>query len=247
MLRNKYYQREKHWLAVERRLDELDPRAMIWVPLEKPVFAGWDIHVTLSESGKRRKDAQKLIDVLNVLGVGPEKPRFIRQMRYIRIIRRFQHKYNQIETQWTDVLWHPLKSLFNRQISKQEYHNLKDDLKPYFRSARTRLWNEEVTHYYLENFPVYELQIKAVKAYNAFIGHLQGHIVSEYNVLRRWLWHEAQAPIYASLHGHIHQRWDYNSGLKSRWKAACKQMRTVREIEDIEHIEESFHLYKKYR
>ena len=81
MKRDKYFEAEKRWLALDRRLDELQPytnrwrgyrsntrwddRYVLWEPLEKPVFAGWDVSVTLSESGLRRRDAVQLLSILN--------------------------------------------------------------------------------------------------------------------------------------------------------------------------------------
>lgn len=110
MQRDKYFEREKEWLRVSRRVDELYPyryprnqgwrwRNILykeesyihWEPLEKPVFAGWEVWVTLSEERMRSRDAEDLLKVIDVLGLS--KPQFWRHQPDIRILRVNRYKY----------------------------------------------------------------------------------------------------------------------------------------------------------
>lgn len=207
----------------------------MWEPLEKPVFAGWDMWVTLSESGRRRRDAEKLLQVLSYLGAS--KPTFTREVRYIRLARKVAYRYAEVESAWApsggpQYIYYPLKGLFNRTLTREVYTSMPDDLKPYFNRSTKHHWNgSEYYEYHLDwKFPVYELILRCKKSYNNFIGHLYGDEIGEYNRLNRWLWHEAQIKPYKALYGHVgYKKWYekkyQKGGCRSRWNAACKELK----------------------
>lgn len=274
---DKFTEAKKQYLAAQSRLDELEPykyrgghyrfgslaqrsKHILWVPLDKPQFIGWNIWVALSESGLRRRDAVKLLTVLNLLKVGKENPNFIRDSAIVRVIRTSDHKYITIQRKWRyrknshTSYTHTVDVLFNRTISDSVYDRLSDDLKGYFSKTRIKdYWgNREQYEYTLDwNFPTYELEVKVEKAYNRFIGHLYGDQIGEYDKLSRWLWHEAQAPIRTSL-GHDSGRWRDKTGrgISCRWKSALSEVTMValtdpEYIEHIEDIEYKYGLYSK--
>lgn len=257
MLRNKHFYKEKEWRQLDRRMDELynykyasrwgriwhrhgvgnnPDQYMLWVPLEKPVFAGWEVWVTLGEAGLRRRDAPKILDVLKVLRVGEDNAHHISNSRSIRIIRDGKHSYVRIEGSWRSrynkrkwgYAW-GLEQLFNKKITAHQYANLKDDLKPYF-SPNWYDWDtwykhvkksdKPVSYTLNEAFPKYELIIKVKKSYNTYIGHLYGDEIGEYEKLHRYLWSEQCAPQRKAVGYHSRdwrdRRW--TSSLKRAWR-----------------------------
>lgn len=218
--------------------------------------------VTLTEAGMRRRDAPKLLAVLQALGV--DQPRFVRESRYIRIVRHAQHDYKRVEMAWTTkrggYYWYPLQPLFNRTITERDYKALPGDIKPYFNRyvERSRWGGAETVEYHLDwhnQFPSYELTIKTQKTYNTFIGHLYGDQIGEYKKLHDWCWHESQASVRKAL------GWDntsyrdcFHRGIKTRWASACKELRNT-PIHSLSEewgadefeaaIERKYHLYNK--
>ncbi len=215
----------------------------------------------LSEAGMRRRDAPKLLAVLQALGV--DKPVFVRESRYIRIVRIANHNYKRVEMAWTTrnggYYWYPLRPLFNHTITEREYTALVGDLKPYFSKhvERNRWGGTDKVEYHLDSykFPMYELTIKTKKSYNTFIGHLYGDEIGEYKKLHDWLWHESQAHVRKIL-GWDGGRWrdSFHRGIKTRWTAACKELRNtpIHSLSETDgadefeaYIERRYHLYDK--
>ena len=280
MQRNKYYEREKEWLAVQRRADELQPykdgghwsrrrrhgwmlepgtEYILWEPLEKPVFAGWDMWVTLGEPGLRRRDAARMLDVLRYLGA--DKPAFIREVKYLRLARRAGYRYPAVEIAWTPpggkpYIYYPLGHLFNRKVDEKTYMSMPVDIKCYFeRSARYNRWSgkDDIEYHLGWRFPTYELVVKTRKAYNTHIGHLYGDQIGEYEKLNAWLYHESQMSAYASIYGKIGRYRDcFHRGIKTRWASACKELRGIVHslseecADEFEmHVERKYHLHNK--
>lgn len=256
MLRNKYFEREKEWRRADKRADELSDykwairysryghssyqkrldEHILWVPLEKPVFAGWEVWIELSEAGKRRRDAPRLMEIINLLGVGESNTRFISNSRQIRLIRAENHSYVRIEGRfrgrykrrgWVDH--YGLERIFLRSISKQTYNNLSADLKTFFYADWYEKWkNQPITTYHLNReFPLYELVFKVKKSYNTFVGHLYGDKIGEYEKLRDWLWsyetvHERKNIGYHESENRQWRRW--NSSLKRGWRDTMHEL-----------------------
>jgi hypothetical protein len=231
---------------------------MYWEALEKPVFAGWDVHVTLSPSGMRRRDAGELLGVLDILQAS--RPVFWRNARYVRAVRRGKYLYKDVEREFYANKWglyHSSGRLFSRSIDERTYDGLSGTYKKYFEKQRVsgNFWRPDYWEYHLKwEFPTYELIVKVQKSYNTFIGHLYGDEIGEYNKLHQWLWHEAQAPTRKRLGWNIGYRRDsFHRGIKTRWAAACKELIRIPlqnsqewgayEFED--YIDRRYHLHDK--
>lgn len=214
MLRDKYFEKDKALRRIERRLDELQPykyaprsrwynmyhqggasKYMLWLPLEKPIFAGWDVSAGLTADALRRRDAMDLLAIIGVLGI--DKPGFIREVKYIKLTRQVDYKWSMTETLWCNrwnqyaQLPYWLKHLFNRQITEAQYNKL-GYLQKYFDVyTRQQSWGGELKEIYLNGrFPTYTLVLKAKKSYNTYIGHLYGDEIGEYEKLHEKLWNE---------------------------------------------------------
>lgn len=273
---DKHTQKEKKWLAVKQRVDELTPytqyyrgyrnktryadnQFILWLPLEKPVFAGWETWVTLSASARNRRDAPRLLAAIHAIGI--DKPLFFKQVRSIRLLRDANYKYEQVKSTWpraphTTWVHHSFEPLFRNRITEKVYNGLAPDIKPYFepRITPNEQTKKETSYYILAWFPSHELVFKVKKSYNTFVGHLYGDEIGEYTKLRRWLWHAAQAPERTSLNGG-ENRWreSFCKGIKRRWAAACRELckcpsrHLIKdEVDDfIDTIEHKYRLYNK--
>ncbi len=274
---DKYTERKKKWLAADKRTDELQPytsrwrgyrsnvrwddQYILWEPLEKPIFAGWDMWVALGEPGLRRRDAKRMLQVLSYLGV--DKPSFIREVKYLKLARKAGYKYPAVQIAWTPprgsgVVYYGLERLFNRKITEKVYMSMPSDIKPYFeRSARYNKWtgNDDVEYYLGWRFPTYELVIKTRKAYNTHIGHLYGDQIGEYTKLYQWCWHKTQSPIRRQLGYDCERGRDcFHRGIKTRWASACNELRSMPihslseewGADEFEmHVERKYHLHNK--
>lgn len=245
MQRDKYFEAEKKWLRVEKECDELAPYArryyskyksgevlekhILWEPLEKPVFAGWEVSVGLCESGARRRDAADIIAVLDALGA--TKPLFWRKSRYLSILRRHKYVYKSIDREFLGKWYnqyHITGQLFNRKLDEKHYNGLNAHLKSYFDyyiEPATK-WRPEYKVYYLDSkFPTYELVLKVKKSYNTYIGHLYGDKIGEYEKLHRWLYSHEQMKVYSNVYGATGDyRQCFNTTIKRSWSNACKAL-----------------------
>lgn len=136
--------KEKKWLAVQRRCDELLPYArryifnsdtlnqhILWEPLEKPVFAGWDISVGLSDERMRFIDAPDILAILDILGIS--KPCFYKEKWYIQDLRKNNYDYIRVSRRkyhWSS--WGgKAEKIFNRTISEKQFNSLNPHLKTF--------------------------------------------------------------------------------------------------------------------
>lgn len=242
MLRNKYFEREKEWLKVSKKVDELQPYThipwrmrngfevksdyIIWEALEKPVFAGWEVWVTLSESRMRSKDAEDLLKVIDIIGLS--KPQFWRHQLDIKTIRRYNHRYIQCINALYKRHHYPISQPFSiHSITESQYKSL-GHLQKYFDryDYPGDNWKPAYKEYRLNwSFPRYELIFKIKKSYNTYIAHLYGDKIGEYEKLHRWLYHNNQIHAYANIYGEVGRyRDDRRRSIKCNWRNATKKL-----------------------
>lgn len=201
---------------------------ILWEPLEKPQFAGWELHIRLSEEGNKRPDAFALHTVLACLGA--HEPRFTKKVKHIKLIRSASHNYRRAEVAWfrtqghyaVDLPWH-----LNNRITTAEYNRLGPQTQKYFYKDVKLIYGIEDITYVLDRwkFPIHELVIKVKKSYDNFIGHLYGDQIGEFDRLYDWLYSAATRGARKRL-GHDLNRWrDFTGiGIRGQWKAACKEI-----------------------
>lgn len=217
--RNNYWREHKGMLHMKRRSEELWKlsRQVEKVPLEKPQFAGWEISITLTESGKRRKDAHILEKIMEILGL--TKPRFTKNVKFIKDIRN--NKYSVSSLYNTKMSYsHNVGSLNNRHIRYNEYHNLPENLRSYFYpNPYYKYSNYDKPYYRVEqNFPFYECRLKVTKSYYNFRGIPNSEAISEEQKLDNKMEHMC---FWAKMGCRNNYGKKYNTRLRGRSKSLC--------------------------
>lgn len=167
MLRNHKEEKLKELRRLHRHRDEMWElgRKVEYITLEKPQFCGWNISVDFTQDVKRRKDINVLEAVLDRLTL--RKPRFTRRVKYIKLIRRENYKYDTLNFKYLDYI---LDGLYNRYINKYTYHNAPPSVKHYFKEVKDG-WSKRYGDYELNRdlwrnpFPFEKLRLKVSKAY----------------------------------------------------------------------------------
>lgn len=232
MLRN---QREERLKLIRRENDRLEElRILAWeehkVALEKPRFAGWEVHLELSESGKRRRDAA---DILYLLGLfHMNTPHFVRNLTTIQVLRRAKYSYSRVQvSKKTFLSKYRLDRYYTwRSLNEREYLKLPDYYKGFFTLNKFyghTYWNPG-PHYSLKwnAIPHYELVFKLKKAYWTHMIVFDGEAESDYDRLRHKIYYgDYCADLYKAL-GHESRRRDcFASKIKGRWNNAITNLR----------------------
>jgi len=155
--RNGRWHKEKSNYRLLKRMDELRKQSRVkeYVPLEEPIFAGWDIFVTVEGF---RKDRLELETIINAIGWSSEL--FVRNVTNIRQIRKDGHS-----------LWAYLKVRdsyygYNSYINQKTYDKLSESAKAYFGLRYVEYYNGVRERYELKwNFPFYALKVNVKKSY----------------------------------------------------------------------------------
>lgn len=194
MLRNKQEEKLKYLRRLSAYRDTLEPNKIDYIPVEKPFFVGWDVSITLSESGMRRRDASDLLMVLNILGAS--KKQFTKSVKFIRYLRH--HRYSVELTSGTysykDHRWrHPNSYYFPYwyqtgvnayYIDERKFEQVPLHLRHYFYEDKDSYYRKYVRHKvyrlsFMNSFPFYELVYKVEKSYANALGVPRGDDISE--------------------------------------------------------------------
>lgn len=165
MKRDKYFEKEKFYNYLRREHARLfeETRKKINIPLEKPQFAGWDISIEFTESGKRRKDYPELKEILDLIS----RSNFTKNVSFIKHIRRNNYSVESIYSYYKSGKFYNSYFSWNiltKSILKKYYDVLKPELLKYF-SKEPYKDKYSNTRYSLNNFPLYELKVKITKSY----------------------------------------------------------------------------------
>lgn len=168
--RNGVWHKEKSNRRLQQKRDELRQQSheITYEPLEKPIFAGWDIKIGLTESGTRRRDSQEVQKVLNILNLSREM--FTREIKFIKHIRNNNHSIDSIKSFYQHRGYY-VDHFSNRHITYNEYHNLPEHLKRWFYEDRcykySNWWRNDGKSYYgvTSSFPWYECRVIVTKSF----------------------------------------------------------------------------------
>lgn len=167
--RNGKWHKEKSNRRLQAKRDDLYKQSCVaeYIPLEKPVFAGWDLSIGLTESGSRRRDSEEIQRILNILNLSREM--FTRSEKYVRHIRNNNHSIESIRNYYQHRGYY-IDHFSNRHITYHEYNNLPIDLKKYFFADRYYKYSFHGQTYYAVNqsFPWYECKVVITKSYHSF-------------------------------------------------------------------------------
>ena len=168
--RNGKWHKEKANRRLQEKRDDLkkQSREVEYVPLEKPIFAGWDINIGLTESGRLRKDSQEVQKILNILNLS--RGIFTIEVKYIRHIRNNNYALESRKTYYRDILGLCyLDFSSDRHISWREYDKLPENLKKWFyedRYHKYSTWSNNKNYYgVVSNFPWYECRLVITRSY----------------------------------------------------------------------------------
>lgn len=156
--RNGKWHKEK----ANRRLQEL--RDELWskseekeyIPLEKPIFAGWDVSISVEGFRRDRHEIEAVIKA-----VGWAFPFFIRNISNIRELRKDNYSF------YTFLKIRKSYYGYNSTINLDTYQKLPESIKKYFHKTYiTNLRSILVERYELNwNFPFYALKVNVKKSY----------------------------------------------------------------------------------
>ena len=252
-------EKEKKLKFVRReynRCDELNDKANIYtiVPYEKPRFAGWEVYLDLSESGKRRRDAQDILDIMNHLELN--NLFFTRNVSEIREVRRNNDigNYQKILYNKLYYLTHWNKhnknyaNIFTRNVSEYVYNSIPHKYLPYFTKYSYVVEGQKFTHYgFSDQFPFYELIFKVRKTYHTCRKVYDNEAQSEYQKLRNKLWDGSYFKYIHKAVG-LENNCLYSSSkcIKQAWRNALSQIVNLDiHNEEFEDISEEIIVRKK--
>jgi len=176
--------REKELRRLADKRDELWQQSTEaeYIPLEKPIFAGWDISVGFRESAKRRRDFEKISKILNVI---IREEFFTRDKKLVRFIRGNNFKIESLRNYYKYSYYH-LNSILNKHIDFKTYNNLSEEFKSYFYADRFYKYSTAERPYYeldVFKFPWYECRLIISKSYNYYKKIYNTEAKSEYDKL----------------------------------------------------------------
>ena len=167
--RNGKWHKEKANRRLQEKRDDLGQQSheVEYIPLEKPIFAGWDIRIGLTESGMRRKDFLEVQKILNILNLSRDM--FTREIKFIKHIRNNNHSIDSIKSFYQHRGYN-IDHFSNRHLTYHEFHNLPEDLKKWFYEDRyykySSWWSNGKSYYGVTSgFPWYECRISITKSF----------------------------------------------------------------------------------
>jgi len=261
MLRNKQEEKQKALRRLRIRQDELDWKGVEYVPVEKPFFMGWDVYVDLSESGKRRRDAPDLMQVLHLIEA--TKKRFTKCVKYIRYLRKNGYSYEVTENSvfdyrtWTAHKQHEYLPYYHQTlrtlyITESEFEHVKGPIRKYFYRTNRYWWRTYDDKVYKVDesvFPTYELVYKVEKAYANARGIPKGEEWGEYERIRDILYN---SNYYSSRHGYNRGYEGYsaylsNIRIRKRWKQLLTKLKQTDFSYEAEEYESRYLKDKKFK
>lgn len=226
------------------------------IPFEKPQFAGWDISVTLSESGMRRSDALDLLRILSVTNVGTNG--FTKRVNYIKELRRHSYTFQKVSYLAKNGVicwWYGIRNWRGRlsrfETSEKGFNSLPVELRKYFTfdswNNRRYPWSEKKWYLNRHEFPMYELVFKVTKAYYNFQEIPNGEAESNYRKIKNKVktlygrgWEKAM-PGRWSTYNKFSRQW-YNRKLRNKLHTFCNILVTHQDFSD-EFIEDKSLIY----
>jgi hypothetical protein len=243
MLRNKQEQKLKYLRRLDAYQDTLDTHTVEYIPVEKPFFVGWDVYITLSESGMRRRDAPDILAVLDILGAS--KKQFTKSVRFIRYLRRFhysveltagQYEYKHYRWRHPNSCYFPYwyqTGLNAYYIDERKFEQVPAHLRHYFYEDKDSYYRKYVRHKvyrlsFMNSFPLYELVYKVEKSYANALGVPRGDDISEDNMISDILsnnhyWSSKKGTI-RNGHDNFYQHMS-NIMHRRAWKQFCHNMK----------------------
>lgn len=217
--RNGKWHKEKQIRRLQSLRDDLWQKSIEreYIPLEKPVFAGWDISIGVTESGARRRDSEDIQKILNILNLSREL--FTKDVKFIRHIRNNGHFLDSVKS-FYQYRGYTIDHFSNRHITYHEYHNLPEDLKKWFyadRYYKYSSWMNDKCYYGVKSeFPWYECKIVIERSFYNYKIVYDTQAQSEHDKLDAdlWLWDRK-----SSGHGYHYDGWKkseqkFKNGLK---------------------------------
>lgn len=156
--RNGKWHKEK----ANRRLQELrddlrnKSRQKEYIPLENPIFAGWDVSIVIDGFRKDRQDLEAVVKA-----IGWSSALFIRNVSHIRSLRRNNHSFFEYLSIRASHYYGS-----NSRISVKTYERLSEEAKKYFGRIYSNYSGIVIESYELKwNFPFYALKVILKKSY----------------------------------------------------------------------------------
>ena len=185
--RDKYFEKNKELISYKKELEKYNGyRDKVFyevVPLEKPIFAGWDVRVILNELGERsyiKEDLEAIIKYLKI-----DQPRFTKNLLFIKDIRKDKNNLSVLYKSKHNHNYH-IDILNNRHISKKTFHNLPERIKNYFYVDRFYKYSSIEKPYYTIDFNDIKkyLSLKVSKSYYNCQKVPKSDLISDYTKLR---------------------------------------------------------------
>lgn len=240
--RNGKWHKEKSNRRLQQKRDDLhtQSRKAEYIPLEKPIFAGWDIKIGLTESGLRRRDSEDIQKVLNILNLSREM--FTKEVKFIKHIRSKNYFVDSIKS-YSIYRGYYVDSFYNRHITYNEYYNLPAYLKKWFfedRYYKYSNWRGNGKSYYgvSDGFPWYECRIVITKSFYNYKKVYDTIAQSEYDKL--------DGDLYLVDRKMWGGRWrdDFKKSNKAAWRNSL--LRVVKnQLTPDEVIDEYSNIFKK--
>lgn len=202
--RNGRWLKEKSNRSLQERRDRLRKESLVveYVPLDKPVFCGWDITL---EALTENKDLQKVVKVM-----GWSDAFYIRDVNRLKSIRKYGRTYQSYLKLRNEYYG------FRNFIMPKDYFQLPYSVKSYFRPTDHKYG---IVYILIWNFPFYLLSLKINKTYYYYKKIYNTEAQSEYYKLDGDLY-----LVDRKSWGRGYQRDDFRGSLKSAWKSAMREI-----------------------
>lgn len=179
--RNGRWHKEKQIRRLQEKRDDLSSSRLEveYVPLENPVFAGWEVNLYVEGQRKDKPELEEILEQFNW-----NNSIFIKNKNYIRMIRVFKHSYNVYAS-----LMHHYGGI-KQFLYQKQYDELSIRAKEYFfEVTKLGYGNSEYKLFYLKwGFPNYAIKVKINKSYHYFRAIPNSQDESDYKKLDNWLY-----------------------------------------------------------
>ena len=212
--RNGKWHKEKKIRRIKEERDTLfwSSKSMDYIPLEEPIFAGWDVSISLKDEYSSRNDLEYILKVLEVIN---SSSFFTKDINLVKHVRKNNHDLKSLMSYKLNY-----KTLSSRVINKNKYENLSEELKIFFQKAKFYKYSTELNPYYEVNdyFPWYEFKLKISKAYYYYRGIHNSAAQREYDKLSNLYWVDL-----LKIWGKSN-RDSFKKGIKGSWRNALKEV-----------------------
>lgn len=155
--RNGRWHKEKANRRLQELRDELrvQSRKREYIPLEKPIFAGWDIVISVEGFRRDRPELEAAI-----AAIGWSSAFFVRNVAHVKDLRKNNHSF------YTYLKIRNSFYGYNSSINLATYNKLPDNTKKYFNYRLSEFLGLKRERYELAwNFPFYALKVSVKKSY----------------------------------------------------------------------------------